>query len=207
MIDLYTASTPNGRKVSVALEELELPYTVHVLNLRKGEQKTAEFLARNPNGKIPAIVDHTSEGDVTVFESGAILIYLAEKEGRFLPRDAAPRARVLEWLMFQMSAVGPMFGQLYYFTKTAKEPLPAAIERYGNESMRILGVLDGQLGRCEFLAGHYSIADMATYPWVSAFASFGGGLDGFANVARWRGACAGRAAVQRGMAVPAPPAA
>ena len=200
MIDLYFAPTPNGTKVPIALEELELPYQVHRVDLGKGEQKRPEFLAINPNGKIPAIVD--SDGPTTIFESGAILIYLAEKTGKLLPASGQARADVLEWLMFQMSAVGPMFGQVGYFAR-AKEPNPPALERYVNEAKRILGVLDGQLARREYLAGGYSIADIATWPWVKLalpmLAAMGGGE--FPHVAQWVERVGARPAVQRGVAV------
>jgi GST-like protein len=203
MIDLYTWTTPNGHKIPIMLEETRLEYTTHPVDLGKGEQKTPEFLAINPNGKIPAIVDHEGPGGkpVTVFESGAILIYLAEKTGKFLPREGEPRAQVLEWLMFQMSAVGPILGQLYYFAMQMPEKLPQAIEHFRTETARIVGVLEGQLGRSEFLAGDYSIADIAIYPWLISHKWQGMELEDFANVKRWFDAIAARPAVQRGIAV------
>ena len=206
MIDLYTWTTPNGHKVPIMLEETRLAYTTHAVDLGKGEQKKPEFLALNPNGKIPAIVDHDgpSGATVSVFESGAILIYLAEKTGKFLPRDGAARAQVMEWLMFQMSAVGPILGQLYYFAVQMPEKLPAGIEHFRTEVARIFQVLDGQLGRSEFLAGDYSIADIATYPWVHAAhaSALRGALGTAKNVERWAQTVGARPAVHRGMKVP-----
>ena len=206
MIDLYTWTTPNGHKIPIMLEETRLEYTVHAVNLGAGEQKKPEFLAISPNGKIPAIVDRDGPGGtpVTIFESGAILIYLAEKTGKFLPRDGEKRARVLEWLMFQMSAVGPIFGQLYYFATQMPEKHPPSIEHFRTEVARIIGVLDEQLGRGEHLAGDYSIADIATYPWIAAAlgSALRGALGPAKNVERWAAAVATRPAVQRGMQVP-----
>jgi GST-like protein len=206
MIDLYTWTTPNGHKVPIMLEETRLEYTTHAVDLSKGEQKKPDFLALNPNGKIPAIVDHDGPGGakISVFESGAILIYLAEKTGKFLPREGAARAQVLEWLMFQMSAVGPILGQLYYFAATMEEKHPPSIEHFRTEAARIHEVLDGQLGRSEFLAGDYSIADMATYPWVSAAIAspLRKALGIGKNVERWAETLAARPAVQRGMKIP-----
>src|SRR5258708_21894640 len=168
MIDLYTWGTPNGRKVSIMLEETGLPYRVHKVDISKNEQFKPEFLALNPNSKIPAIVDQEGPGGkpLPLFESGAILIYLAEKTGKLLPTDPAARYTVLQWLMFQMGGVGPMFGQVHHFLRAAPEPVPYAIERYGKETRRLYGVLDVQLGKAAYLAGEYSIADIATYPWV-----------------------------------------
>ncbi|HSK00882.1 MAG TPA: glutathione S-transferase N-terminal domain-containing protein, partial [Kofleriaceae bacterium] len=163
MIDLYTAGTPNGHKISIALEELALPYTVHAINLGAREQKRPEFLALNPNGRIPVIVDRDA-GDLVVFESGAILIYLAEKTGRLLPVEPKERSLVMQWLMFQMGSIGPMMGQANVFFRYFPEKLPAAIQRYQNESRRLFEVLDGRLANVEYLAGAYSIADIATWP-------------------------------------------
>jgi GST-like protein len=206
MIDLYTWTTPNGHKIPIMLEETRLAYTVHPVNLGAGEQKKPEFLAIGPNGKIPAIVDHEGPGGarVSIFESGAILIYLAEKTGKFLPREGERRARVLEWLMFQMSAVGPMLGQLYYFAVQMPARHAASIEHFQTEAARIFSVLDGQLGRAEFLGGDYSIADIATYPWVAAALGsvMRGALGPAKNVERWAEAVGARPAVQRGMKVP-----
>ena len=165
MIDFYTSATPNGHKVSIALEELELPYEVHAIDLMSGAQKKPEFTRINPNGRIPAIVDR-DEGDFAVFESGAILVYLAEKAGRLMPTDRKGRSRVLQWLMFQMSGVGPMMGQANVFFRYFPEKIQPAIDRYQNESRRLFEVLDGRLGESEWLADDYSIADIATWPWV-----------------------------------------
>ena len=200
MIDLYTFTTPNGRKVSVMLEEANLPYNVHKIDITKGEQFTPEYVAINPNSKIPAIVDQ--ETGMTVFESGAILIYLAEKTGKFLPAEQKSRFQVLEWLMFQMGSVGPMFGQLNHFRRFAPEKIPYAIERYEKETLRIYGVLDKQLADKEFICDEYSIADMATYPWVASYEFQGLTLDEHPNLKRWFETIRQRPAVQKGMAVP-----
>ncbi|MFI5366951.1 MAG: glutathione S-transferase N-terminal domain-containing protein [Candidatus Binatia bacterium] len=169
MIDLYTWTTPNGRKISIMLEETRLPYKVIAVNLGKGEQFHPELTAINPNQKIPAIVDHdVAGGPLGIFESGAILIHLAEKTGAFLPKDVRARSQVLQWLMYQMSHVGPIIGQAGHFVNQAPEKVPYAIQRFVNESVRIIGVLNTGLAGKEFLAGEYSIADMATYPWVAA---------------------------------------
>lgn len=204
MIDLYTWGTPNGRKVSIMLEEVGLPYRVHPIDIGKGDQFEPEFVAINPNSKIPAIVDADGPDGtpIQVFESGAILVYLAEKTGRFLPADPRGRTQVLQWLMFQMGGVGPMFGQAHHFRRFAPERIPYAIARYTNEASRLYGVLDRRLGEAEYLAGAYSIADMATFPWVARWEWQGIELSDFANVKRWHDAIAARPAVQRGMAVP-----
>jgi len=205
MIDLYTWTTPNGRKISIMLEECGLAYEVHPVNLGKGEQFAPEFVAICPNGRIPAIVDR--DAGVSVFESGAILIHLAERTGRFLPRTNPGRAKVLEWLMFQMANIGPMLGQANYFANTAAEKIPFAIDRYITESARLMKVMDDQLARHEYLAGDYSIADIASYAWVNAgFPLLRGAKpeivgDG-AHVARWLAAITARPAVGKGMAVP-----
>lgn len=201
MIDLYTASTPNGWKASIALEELALPYEVHRIDLKAGDQKRPAFLAINPNGRIPAIVDH-DEGDLAVFESGAILIYLAEKAGRLLPTDLAGRSRALQWLMFQMGGLGPMMGQANVFYRYAPERIPYATERYQRESRRLLEVLDGQLGRHEYLAGEYSIADIANWCWASTHAWSGVSVDGLPHLGRWLEAVGQRPAVRRGREIP-----
>ncbi len=206
MIDLYTAATPNGHKVSIALEELNLPYQVLNLDLGKLEQKQPAFLQINPNGRIPAIVDHSAD-DFAVFESGAILVYLAEKTGRFMPHDAKGRSIVMQWLMFQMGGVGPMMGQANVFLRYFPEKIPAAIERYQNESRRLLTVLDARLADHEYLAGEYSIADMATWPWARIHAWGGISVDGLTNLQRWINLVGARPAVLRGMEVPAKPAA
>src|SRR6478672_5899684 len=200
MIDLYTFTTPNGRKASVMLEEVNLPYNVHKIDISKGEQFTPEFVAINPNRKIPAIVDQ--EAKITVFESGAILIYLAEKTGKLLPTEPKSRFQVLEWLMFQMASVGPMFGQLNHFKRFAPEQIPYAIERYTKETLRIYSVLDQQLADREFICNDYSIADIATYPWVAIYEFQGLTLDEHPNLKRWYETIQQRPAVQKGMAVP-----
>ncbi len=200
MIDLYTFTTPNGRKASIMLEEVELPYNVHKIDITKQEQFTPEYIAINPNSKIPAIVDQETE--IKVFESGAILIYLAEKTGKLLPTEQKNRSQVLEWLMFQMGGVGPMFGQLNHFKRFAPEKIPYAIERYEKETLRIYGVLDKQLADNEFLGGNYSIADVATYPWVAIYQMQGLTLNNHPHLHRWLDTLQQRPAVQRGMNVP-----
>lgn len=202
MIDLYTASTPNGWKASIALEELGLPYRVHALSLADREQKQDWFVAINPNGRIPAIVDRDA-GDFAVFESGAILIYLAEKAGALLPATNPGRSLVIQWLMFQMGGVGPMMGQANVFYRYAPEKIPYAIERYQRESRRLLEVLDRRLGEVEYLAGDYSIADIANWSWVHTYRWAGISIEGLENLGRWLEAVAARPAVQRGRAVPA----
>ncbi|AOY82325.1 glutathione S-transferase N-terminal domain-containing protein [Moorena producens JHB] len=199
MIDLYTFSTPNGRKPAIMLEEVGLPYTVHKIDITKGEQFTPEYVAINPNSKIPAIIDQDT--GITVFESGAILIYLAEKTGKLLPTDTAARIQVIEWLMFQMASVGPMFGQLSHFRRSAPEQIPYAIDRYEKETLRLFGVLDKQLAKQEFIVGDYSIADIATYPWVAAYEYLGVTLDNHPHLKRWVETMQQRPAVERGMAV------
>lgn len=201
MIDLYTAATPNGHKVSIALEELGLPYTLQVLDLAKGEQKTPAFLAINPNGRIPAIVDHEA-GGFAVFESGAILIYLAEKTGRLMPSDVQGRSRVLQWLMFQMGGVGPMMGQANVFFRYFPEKIQPAIDRYQGESKRLLTVLDGQLQDHEYLAGDYSIADIANWAWVRTHRWSGVDVSDLPHLRRWMDAIRQRPAVQRGIEAP-----
>ena len=201
MIDLFTAPTPNGYKVSIALEELSLPYRVRVVDLLRLEQREPWFLAINPNGRIPAIVDR-EEGDFPVFESGAILVYLAEKTGRLLPADRKGRSRVLQWLMFQMAGVGPMMGQANVFYRYFPEKLPAAIARYQNESRRLFEVLDRRLAESEWLAGDYSIADIATWPWVRTHGWSGVSVEGLAQLERRMAAMAERPACQRGVRVP-----
>jgi GSH-dependent disulfide-bond oxidoreductase len=204
MIDLYTWSTPNGRKVSIMLEECGLPYRVHAVNIGKGEQFAASFLAINPNAKIPAIVDPEGPDGrpLTLFESGAILVYLAGKTGRFLPQTARGRFEALQWLMFQMGGIGPMFGQAHHFLRSATEPVPYAIARYKAEARRLYGVLEGRLGQAPFLAGEYSIADIATYPWVARHEWHQVPLADFPQVKRWFDTISARPAVARGMPVP-----
>lgn len=199
MIDLYTFTTPNGRKPAILLEELELPYTIHKIDIGKGDQFTPEFKAINPNSKIPAICDR--DNDLAIFESGAILIYLAEKTGKLLPTDVAGRAKVMEWLMFQMASVGPMFGQLGHFRNAAPEAIPYAVERYQRETLRLLDVLDRQFENHSYIAGEYSIADIATFPWVAAAKTpyLGISITAFPNVDRWVETMKIRPAVQVGM--------
>ena len=201
MIDLYTFTTPNGRKASIMLEEVELPYNVHKIDITKNDQFSPEYIAINPNSKIPAIVDRDT--DITVFESGAILMYLAEKTGKFLPPDQKKRYLVIEWLMLQMGSVGPMFGQLNHFKKFAPEKIEYAIARYEKETLRLYGVLDRQLKDNEYICGDYSIADIATYPWVAVYEFQGLTLDNHPNLKRWVETVQQRPAVQRGMKVPA----
>jgi glutathione S-transferase len=201
MIDLYTAATPNGWTVSILLEELGLPYAVQVVDLRSGAQKEPWFTAINPNGRIPAIVDR-DEGDFAVFESGAIMVYLAEKAGRLMPPDAKGRSLVLQWLMFQMGGVGPMMGQANVFTRYFPEPLPAVIDRYRRESRRLLEVLDGRLAASEWLAGDYSIADIANWSWVHTHEWPGVSVEGLEHLQRWMAAIAARPAVRKGVTIP-----
>ena len=201
MIDLYTAPTPNGHKASITLEELEIPYEVHLVNLLAGDQKTPEFLAINPNGRIPAIVDRDEDG-FAVFESGALMIYLAEKTGKLLPKDAKGRSVALQWLMFQMGGVGPMQGQANVFFRYAPEKIEYAINRYQEETTRLYQVLDTRLADTEYLAGEYSIADIATWPWVRIHDWSGVSVDGMPHLQRWIDVIAARPAVQRGIAVP-----
>jgi GSH-dependent disulfide-bond oxidoreductase len=203
MIQLYTWGTPNGKKVSIMLEEVELPYEVHPINIGQGDQLKPEYLAINPNNKIPAIIDADGPGGkpLKLFESGAILMYLAEKTGKFLPQNSAKRYEVIQWLMFQMGGVGPMFGQANYFYRM-QEKVPAAIERFYKEAIRLYRVLDGELAQREFLAAEYSIADIATYPWVGRHDGHNVKLEEFPNVKRWFDAISERPAIKRGMAVP-----
>ena len=203
MIDFCTWSIPNGRKVSIALEEMEVPYEIKLVNLRDKEQKEPEYLKINPNGRIPAIIDRDND-DFAVFESGAILIYLAEKCGRFLPKDVKSRSIVLQWLMWQMGGLGPMQGQANVFYRYFPERLPSVISRYQNETRRLFGVMDTRLAEVAFLAGDYSIADMACYPWVAQHDWSGLTLDDYPNLARWFETVGDRPAVQIGMTVPEP---
>jgi GSH-dependent disulfide-bond oxidoreductase len=204
MIELYTWATPNGRKVSVMLEEVALPYETIKVDITKGDQFKPEYLTVNPNAKIPAIVDREGPtgGRLAVWESGAILTYLAEKTGQLLSDDPALRLTTIEWLMFQMSGIGPMLGQAHHFRRFAPERIPYAIERYEKEAARLYGVLDRRLGESEYLAGAYSIADIATFPWIARHEWQGVALEDFPNVKRWFAAIFSRPAVQRGMQVP-----
>jgi len=201
MIELLTSPTPNGHKVSVTLEELGMPYTVRAINLSAQEQKTPEFLKVNPNGRIPAIIDH-GNGDFPVFESGAIMIYLAEKAGQLLPKDEKGRSRVIQWLMFQMGGVGPMMGQANVFFRYWPEKYQPAIDRYQNEGRRLFEVLNGQLASSEYLAGDYSIADIANWCWVRTYKWSGINIDGLDHLQRWMEAINARPAAQKGIKVP-----
>ena len=204
MIDCYTWKTSNGRKATVMLEECGLEYTLHPIDISRDDQFTPEFVAINPNSKIPAIVDRDGPGgeSYTVIESGAILMYLAEKTGRFMPSATAARYEVVQWLMFQMGGVGPMFGQVHHFKRAAKEPVPYAIDRYYRECRRLYGVLDVRLEGREHLAGGLSIADFATLPWVFRHDWQEVDLADFPNVKRWYESLMARPAVQRGMDLP-----
>ena len=204
MIDLFTWATPNGHKISIALEELGLPYEVHPVDIGRGQQFTPEFLAISPNNKIPAIIDRDGPGGrpLSLFESAAILLYLADKTGKLLPSEPAGRWAAVEWLAFQVANVGPMLGQLGHFRMYAKDKLPYAIDRYTSEVNRIYGVLDKRLGAAEYLAGEYSIADISVLPWLRRPDVYGIELDRYPNVARWRTAVEQRPAVIRGLAVP-----
>jgi glutathione S-transferase/GST-like protein len=201
MIDLYSAATPNGHKVSIALEELALPYTLHALDLQQNTQKEPWFLAINPNGRIPAIVDR-AEDNFAVFESGAILIYLAEKTGLLMPSDVKGRSLVLQWLMFQMGGIGPMMGQANVFYRYFPEKIQPAIDRYQGESRRLFRVLDGRLKDHEYLAGYYSIADIANWAWVRTHNWSGVAIDDLPNLQRWVEAIRQRPAVRRGLLQP-----
>ncbi|MEH3106159.1 MAG: glutathione S-transferase N-terminal domain-containing protein [Sphingomonas fennica] len=202
MISLHTAATPNGYKVSIMLEETGLPYRVEPVVLAEQQQKAPAFLAINPNGRIPAIVDHAA-GNLPVFESGAILIYLARKAKRFLPTDLAGETAVMQWLMFQMSGVGPMMGQLNVFRRYMPEAIPLAIDRYDREVRRLFAVLDGRLAAVEHVAGaDYSIADIALWPWIHNHRWAGVPLDDYQHLGRWYAAVGGRPAVIAGMQVP-----
>jgi GST-like protein len=205
MIDLYTWSTPNGRKVSIMLEELGLAYRTHAINIGKGDQFKPEYVRINPNSKIPSIVDPDGPDGkpVAMMESGAILIYLAGKTGKLLPESIRDRYVALEWLMFQMGGVGPIFGQVHHFLRAAKEAVPYSIERYVKEARRLYGVLNERLKDHEYLAGEYSIADIATYPWTARYEWHKTRLEDFPHVKRWFDAISARPAVQRGMKVPA----
>jgi GST-like protein len=203
MIQLYTWGTPNGKKVSIMLEEIGKPYEVHPVNLGQGDQFKPAYLAINPNNKIPSIIDSDGPGGkpLTLFESGAILMYLAEKSGKLWPADMRQRYAVIQWLMFQMGGVGPMFGQANYFFRL-EEKVPYAIERYHKEALRLYGVLEKALAQNDYLAGEYSIADIATYPWVWRHDIHQVKLEEFPNVKRWYDKISERPAVKRGMEIP-----
>ncbi len=202
MIDLYTWTTPNGRKVSIALEEMGLPYTVHPVPIRTGVQKEPPFLAINPNGRVPAIVDRDA-GDFAVFESGAILIYLAEKSGLFMPTEVKARSVVIQWLMWQMGGLGPMHGQANVFNRYFPEKIPSVIKRYQDETKRLFTVMNTRLADHAFLAGDYSIADMASWPWVMQHDWAGVPIDDLPHLQRWLAEIGERPAVKRGFDVPA----
>jgi glutathione S-transferase len=201
VIDLYTAPTPNGWKASIVLEELELPYEVHIVNLLGGDQKNPEYLKLNPNGRIPTIVDRDA-GDFAVFESGAILLYLAEKTGRLIPKDPKGRSVVVQWLMFQMGGIGPMMGQANVFFRYFPEKIQPAIDRYQNECRRLFEVLDARLQGREWLAADYSIADIANWSWVRTYKWSGVSIDGLTALRAWMDRMAARPACQRGVEVP-----
>ncbi len=202
MIDLYFWPTPNGYKVTILLEELGLPYKVIPINIGKGEQFTPEFLKISPNNKMPAMVDHEAAGGpLAMFESGAMLLYLAEKSGRFMPHDMRGRYGVIQWLMFQMGTVGPMLGQAHHFRRYAPEQLQYAIDRYTNEAKRIYNVIDKRVGEAHYLAGDYSIADMAVFPWLIPHNMQGQALEDYPHLKRWYDGLMERPAVKRGLAV------
>jgi GST-like protein len=204
MIELFTAATPNGWKVSIALEEMRLPYTTRFLSLGKLEQKEEWFLKINPNGRIPAIIDHDN-GDFAVFESGAILVYLAEKTGKLLPVEPKARSRVMQWLMFQMGGVGPMMGQANVFFRYAPEKIPYAIDRYQRESRRLFEVMERELSQHPYIANdEYSIADIALHSWVAGHEWSGVSIEGLPGLKRWLDLVGARPAVQKGRAVPPP---
>ncbi|HKO86932.1 MAG TPA: glutathione S-transferase N-terminal domain-containing protein [Burkholderiales bacterium] len=205
MIDLYTWKTPNGRKISIALEEMGLQFRVHPIDLSKDEQFAPSFLRISPNNKIPGIVDNEGPDGrpISMFESGAILVYLAGKTGKLLPKTVHGKYEALQWLMFQMGGIGPMFGQLHHFLRAAPEQVPYAIKRFSEERDRLYGVIDKRLAEAEFLADEYSIADIATYPWVARHEWHQTDLNDFPNVKRWFDLISSRPAVTRGMQIPA----
>ena len=201
MIHLYTASTPNGHKVSCLLEALEMPYKVHAINLAEGEQLKSDFLKISPNGRIPAIVDTDNDG-LSIFESGAIMLYLAEKAGKLIPSDINGRTKVVEWLMFQMGGIGPMMGQANVFFRYFPEKIQPAIDRYQNESRRLFEVLDKQLSTNEWIAGEYSIADIANWCWVRTHNWSGVSMDGFENLDNWKNKMYKQPGMLKGIKVP-----
>ncbi len=205
MIDFYTWKTQNGRKIAIMLEETKLPYHLHPVDISKDEQFDPKFLKLNPNNKIPVIVDQQGPDNkpITIFESGAILIYLAQKTGKFLPKDVRGMTLVNQWLMFQMASVGPMLGQLNHFMNAAPTKIEYAIDRYRKEVLRIYGVLNQRLKEAEFLANEYSIADIATFPWIAIHERQNILLDEFHHLKRWHQTIQGRPAVERGMQIPA----
>jgi GST-like protein len=201
MIELYSWPTPNSYKISIFLEEAGLPYRVHPIDIGRGDQFNADFLKISPNNKMPAIVDPDGPGGKPygVFESGAILMYLAEKTGKFMPKDMAPRYRVIQWLMFQMGGVGPMLGQAHHFRQYAPEKIEYAVNRYTNEAKRLYGVIDRRLGESQWLADDYSIADMAVFPWLRPYERQGQKLEDFPSLKRWFDTINARPAVQQGL--------
>ena len=201
MIDFYALTSPNVQKVYIMLEECGLPYKEHFIDVWKGDQYSPDYLKINPNNKIPAIVDSDGPGGkpYTVIESGAILMYLAEKTGKFMPKDMAARYRVIQWLMFQMGGVGPMLGQAHHFRQYAPEKIEYAVDRYTNEAKRLYGVIDRRLGENQWLADDYSIADMAVFPWLRPYERQGQKLEDFPNLKRWFEAINARPAVQQGL--------
>lgn len=204
MIDLHYWPTPNGWKITIFLEEAGIPYNVIPVNIGRGEQFSPEFLKLSPNNRMPAIVDHAPAGGgepISVFESGAILMYLADKVGKFIPTGTRGRVEVMQWLFWQVGGLGPMAGQAHHFRQYAKDQIPYAIDRYTNEVHRLYGVMDKRLADREFLAGEYSIADMASWPWVVPFKNQGQSLDEFPHLKRWFEAMGARPAVQKGFAV------
>jgi len=206
MIDLYTWKTSNGRKATIMLEELGVPYNLHPINIGKDEQFAPDYVKINPNSKIPAIIDQDGPGGkpFTLFESGAILMYLAEKYGKFMPTETAARYTTIQWLMFQMGGIGPMFGQAHHFRRAAKEKIPYGIERYTTETRRLWGVLDKRLAEVPYVAGaDYTIADIAIFPWCARYEWQGVALEEFPNAHRWYKSIDARPAVQRGMELPA----
>jgi GSH-dependent disulfide-bond oxidoreductase len=204
VLDFYTAATPNGHKVAIALEELALPYRLHILDLEKRQQKEEWYLRINPNGRIPAIVDNDGD-EFPVFESGAILIYLAEKTGLLLPTDRRRRSEVLQWLIFQVAGVGPNQGQAHAFVHYFSEKIPSVISRFLNESRRLYEILNNQLADKEFLCGEFSIADIATWPWVRLHAWPGIDISGLDHLSRWINTMANRPACARGIKIPPRP--
>ena len=201
MIDLYTAATPNGYKISIALEELGLPYTVHKLDFNRNEQKSPDYLKINPNGRVPAIIDRGND-DLTIFESGAILLYLAEKTGKLIPADTRGRYDVIQWLMFQMGGIGPMQGQANVFFRYFPEKIQPAIDRYQKEVLRLYGVLEGQLEGKDYICGELSIADIATWPWVRGYAWAGLEIDDFPNLKAWLHRLEERPSFAKGVTIP-----
>ncbi len=203
MIELYTWPTPNGHKVHIMLEETGLPYQIHPIDIQRGDQFQPDFLKISPNNKMPAIVDTEGPGGkrLSVFESGAVLMYLAEKTGKFMPKEMAAKYEVIQWLMFQMGGIGPMLGQAHHFRQYAPEKIQYAIDRYTNEAKRLYGVVNKRLADRQFIAGDYSIADMAIYPWLQPYERQGQNLEDFPHIKRWFGVMGARPAVQKGMQV------